>query len=323
MPSGMGPFFFPRLPDGVYWGAIFPDMIIEQGSSGHLSVTAYPGRAFPGNILSGGAYTTFQKVKHPLDASRESTCSRIYRNHQPPFPYPLHRSPMFLNCVNISFSYPLSDTPVFKEMSCRIPTRGFHALFGPSGVGKTTLIHLITGRLNGYSGEILRPPELTILYSHNLERLPGWSTVGDHLGEIANPSQRSLIPELVSVFGLSPCMDKRFSALSLGQKNRVNLARYLLQDFQILIMDESLANVDEGTRDRIILKIKELFPSRGFIYISHNLSEVVRFCDRILVLRKPGRSPQLLTAGGMDFREAEEEDRAGLTNAMLEIMHAS
>ena len=55
--------------------------------------------------------------------------------------------------------------------------------------------------------------------------------------------------------------------------------RYLLQDFDVLIMDESLANVDELTREKIILKIKALFPERCFLYISHNVAEVARFCS--------------------------------------------
>ena len=62
-------------------------------------------------------------------------------------------------------------------------------------------------------------------------------------------------------------MGKRFNQLSLGQKNRINLIRYLVQDFQMLIMDESLANVDELTREQIILKIKLMFPDRLFLYI--------------------------------------------------------
>ena len=52
-------------------------------------------------------------------------------------------------------------------------------------------------------------------------------------------------------------MKSRFAQLSLGQQNRTNLTRYLLQDFDLLIMDESLANVDELTKEKIILKIKD------------------------------------------------------------------
>ena len=56
----------------------------------------------------------------------------------------------------------------------------------------------------------------------------------------------------------------RYSQLSMGQCNRVNLLRYLLQDFSMLIMDESLANVDEPTRQAILYTIKTTFPEAGF-----------------------------------------------------------
>ena len=85
--------------------------------------------------------------------------------------------------------------------------------------------------------------------------------------------------ELVEIFGLSDCITSRFDQLSMGQQNRVNLIRYLLQDCDLLIMDESLANVDERTREKIILAIKAMFPERYFIYISHNVMEVAKFCD--------------------------------------------
>ena len=61
-------------------------------------------------------------------------------------------------------------------------------------------------------------------------------------------------------------MESRFAQLSLGQQNRTNLTRYLLQDFDLLIMDESLANVDELTKEKIIQKIKEMFP-RSLLFV--------------------------------------------------------
>ncbi len=84
-------------------------------------------------------------------------------------------------------------------------------------------------------------------------------------------------------------LGSRFSQLSMGQQNRMNLVRYLIQDFDLLILDESLANVDEALRETIVLAIKEIFPAKLFLYISHNLMEVARFCKEILVLSRPGK----------------------------------
>ena len=67
------------------------------------------------------------------------------------------------------------------------------------------------------------------------------------------------------VFSLENLLDSRFPQLSLGQKNRVNLVRYLVQDFDLLILDESLANVDEKLRQTILLHLKKRFPNKMFL----------------------------------------------------------
>ena len=190
---------------------------------------------------------------------------------------------MQLECRHATFQYPHSDTAVFRDFACGLTGPGFHALFGPSGVGKTTLARIMAGEIRLSSGEVLAEQMENILYSYNLERLPGWCSVGDHLAEVAPPTNRGRIQSIIGPFGLEGCMRSRFAQLSLGQQNRANLTRYLLQDFDLLIMDESLANVDEVTREQIILKIKDMFPEKGFLYISHNVLEVSRFCKEIIV----------------------------------------
>ena len=114
---------------------------------------------------------------------------------------------------------------------------------------------------------------------------------------------------MIDGFGLSALLGLRFAQLSMGQCNRVNLLRYLLQDFGILIMDESMANVDEPTRHAILYTIKSTFPEAVFLYISHNVVEVSRFCDQIVVFRGADKSPQTLQVGGQDHREHQALDK--------------
>ncbi|NVM20845.1 MAG: ATP-binding cassette domain-containing protein [Desulfobacterales bacterium] len=230
---------------------------------------------------------------------------------------------MLLECKDIMFQYPGADTPVFKDLACGLRTPGFHALFGPSGVGKTTLARMIAGEIKGFSGQIASEQMNNILYSYNLERLPGWYSVGDHLAEITPSSNKDKIDDLIGFFGLRACLDSRFAQMSLGQQNRTNLTRYLLQDFDLLIMDESLANVDEVTREQIILKIKEMFPARCFLYISHNVLEVSKFCNQILVLRSVHKTPQAMSVVGQDYTEGKPLKKQDLELTMLEVVHAA
>ncbi|MFH1984541.1 MAG: ATP-binding cassette domain-containing protein [Pseudomonadota bacterium] len=229
---------------------------------------------------------------------------------------------MHLSCLNLTYSYPGSETAVFTDLSFSLPLPGFHALFGPSGVGKTSLAAILSGALEDYSGTVDADPAIAPLYTFNTERLPGWSSVGRHLEKVCSPAHHKQISSLAENFGITACLDKRFPQLSLGQKNRVNLLRYLTQDFHALIMDESLANVDESTRERIILEIKAMFPERGFIYISHNILEVARFCRKIVVLRGAGKSPASVVVDGLDTRKGQNPSHAEQDRVMLEIMNA-
>lgn len=230
---------------------------------------------------------------------------------------------MHLECRQLSYRHPNAAADLFGGLSLRIDGPGFHALFGPSGVGKTTLAKMLTAEITGYSGGIERSGIERILYTYNLERLPGWASVREHLDEVSAAGRRGQMDELMAVCGLEDFVNARFNRLSLGQQNRANLMRYLLQDFELLIMDESLANVDETTRERIILKLKALFPERGFLYISHNVAEVAKFCRQIFVLRGPSKTPQVVTLDGGDHADGESPDPVRLERVMLEIVHAS
>ncbi|MFV0437923.1 MAG: ATP-binding cassette domain-containing protein [Desulfopila sp.] len=230
---------------------------------------------------------------------------------------------MSLICDDVGFTYPGAEHPVLAGIHFQLDQPGFHSFFGPSGVGKTSLARIITGDTSGFSGRVTTEGLTTLLYSHNKERLPGWSSVDKHVQRVLPASTRPRLDELIEIFGLSDCIGSRFDQLSMGQQNRVNLIRYLLQDCDMLIMDESLANVDELTREKIILTIKSMFPERYFIYISHNVIEVAKFCDSILVFRSSGKSPQTVIVNGCDIRTGTTSSAASLNATLLEIMNAA
>jgi len=226
-------------------------------------------------------------------------------------------------CDKITFRYPASTSNVFQNLSFSVSKPGFNALFGPSGIGKTSLAKIIIGDIGGFAGRVDTDGMRAVLYTYNLEQLPGWSAVGKHLDRITPPDRLALKDELVESFRVQDCLASRFTRLSLGQQNRVNLIRYLVQDFDLLIMDESLANVDERTRETIILKMKEVFSSAYFFYISHNVVEVSKFCREIVVFRQAFKSPQTVTVKGQDLFARQQLQQDLLERTMLEIMNAS
>ena len=233
---------------------------------------------------------------------------------------------MQLTCDHLSFQYPNNGTKVLDRLSFVIRGPGFHAVFGPSGAGKTSLARIISANISEYQGSLQLKGISTILYCYNMERLPGWTDIGNLLQEITPAGRKSLLEELIAVFDLNDLLDARFPRLSMGQQNRVNLIRYLVQDFDLLILDESLANVDEQLRRTIILHIKERFPDKMFLAISHNLLEIAALCRDIIVLGARQEESQGRLLHGMDFlRNGTEDivpDRKKLDAVMLEIMNA-
>ena len=230
---------------------------------------------------------------------------------------------MCFQCNDITFKYQDAPNYVFQNLSFKIPEPGFNALFGPSGIGKTSLAKIIVGKIEDFSGEVKTTSMKTLLYTYNLERLPGWSTVGKHLEKITPPERKPVKAELIGAFGVQQCLGSRFTQLSLGQQNRINLIRYLVQDFNLLIMDESLANVDERTRETIILTMKEMFPETYFFYISHNVVEVSKFCKEIIVFRSAFKTPQTVTVKGQNLVSGQELPKNRMEMTMLEIMNVS
>ncbi len=273
---------------------------------------------------------------------------------------------MHLTCSGLHFTYTGSKTAVIENLSFSMTEPGFNAVFGPSGVGKTSFAKIISntqetlkktfkenskekiketikgnikvnikvnsnksikkntkGDVEGsVKGNIETENINSILYTYNLERLPGWSNIGHHLEKVTCQEKQELKNHLVDIFGLKDLLDLRFSQLSMGQQNRINLIRYLLQDFDLLMMDESLANVDEKLRETIILAIKELFPDRMFIYISHHLMEVSKFCRQILVFSKASVQKGHSMLIGQDYKQNYKLDKQKLDATMLEIMNA-
>ncbi len=236
---------------------------------------------------------------------------------------------MEIAAQDIHFGYKEADFRLFTGLSFKIESPGFYSLFGFSGCGKSTLARILAGILKPQKGTIRKKALNQILLSYNTERFPGWLAVGEHLRMVSDTGRISdELDSFIEELGLSEVIDKRYFRLSMGQKNRANLLRYLVQDFDMLICDEVLANVDEPSRNHILALVKERFcTDRLILYISHNVEEVCFFSKKIFIVPTgEGRINNLVEMEGLDGVDrsgAGKTQEEHLQKTMLQVLRAA
>jgi ATP-binding cassette subfamily B protein len=207
---------------------------------------------------------------------------------------------------NLSFSYPTGG-PVLKDISLEIPEGSSLAIVGPTGSGKSTLVSLIPRLYDAAAGEVtidghpireypletLRSaigfvPQETFLFSTTIadniafgDKQPGQSS----LAKIESAARTSHIAAEILEFphGFDTIVGERGMTLSGGQKQRTAIARAVLRDPRILILDDALASVDTYTEEQILTGLREAMLGRTTILIAHRVS-TARNADRIAVL---------------------------------------
>jgi ATP-binding cassette subfamily B multidrug efflux pump len=213
--------------------------------------------------------------------------------------------------------------PVLQDISLRVPAGSILAIVGPTGSGKSTLASLIArmweappstlwidGRpIREWPLQTLRRavgyvPQDTFLFSETLRENVAFgveeaSDVQIHdSADIASIAAE--IEELPAKF--NTMVGERGVTLSGGQKQRTAIARAVIRDPKILILDDSLSSVDTGTEERILSRLDAIFRQRTTVLISHRVS-TVQHADQIVVLREGriverGTHGELLERGG-------------------------
>ena len=201
--------------------------------------------------------------------------------------------PISADLRHVAFSYNM-EKPVLREISMTIPAGSFVSLVGVSGCGKSTVSGLLTGKLRQTSGEIrinqipltdIKERDLmqsVTLIRHNSYLFKG--TVRDNLlmgNPDASESQMKEALEKVRLLdfldgqkGLDTELDEQGNNFSGGQRQRLAIARALLHNTPMYILDEAASNIDVESEDQIMEVVRELAKTKTVLFISHRLANV-------------------------------------------------
>lgn len=211
-----------------------------------------------------------------------------------------------LQTFGVGLTYPTrrGSTEALAGIDLRVEQGEFVALLGPSGCGKSTLLRLAAGLLAPTQGTvqvagapITRPDRRTGVVFQKPNLLP-WKTVRNNvlvpaktLGLDATAAARRA-DALLELVGLQSFAAGYPQELSGGMQQRAGIARMLLPDPELLLMDEPFAALDALTRERLTLELQRIWSAqrKSVLFITHSIPEALFLADRVLVMSaRPGR----------------------------------
>jgi ATP-binding cassette subfamily B protein len=223
---------------------------------------------------------------------------------------------------NLTFAYP-GAPPVLHDINLRVPAGTSLAIVGPTGSGKSTLVGLIPRLHDAAPGSILidnQPirhftlaqlrrsigfvPQETFLFSETIRRNIAFGRPDSTMEEVEEAATTAHICTEILEFpkGFDTMVGERGVTLSGGQKQRTAIARAVIRDPRILILDDALASVDTYTEERILSGLRQTMSNRTTVFISHRIS-TARNADQIAVLvngriAEQGTHDELLARNG-------------------------
>jgi len=207
----------------------------------------------------------------------------------------------FLEIRNLTKQYP--KVKGIDEVSFSCAEGSFTVLLGPSGAGKTTTLQIIAGILQETSGDVLRdgknlrqivPQDRNVsMVFEDYALYPTYSVYENiasplRLRRVAREEVDARVRKMAKLIGIGEHLEKLPSQISGGQKQRTALARCLIRDAEIYLLDEPIAHLDAKLRHRIRGELKRVHKDLGktMIYVTHDYREALALADSVVILNK-------------------------------------
>jgi NitT/TauT family transport system ATP-binding protein len=233
--------------------------------------------------------------------------------------------------VEMTFDTRAGELVALQHVDLSIHEHEFVAVLGPSGCGKSTLLRLVAGLLSPTAGTVdvhgtrVTEPRDNIGIVFQKPTLLPWATLEDnvvfpmkHKHGRVTAEQRERARELLKLVGLASLEKRRPDRLSGGMQQRVGIARALLHNPDILLMDEPFSALDALTREEMGFELLNIWQThrKTVMFITHSIIEAVLLADRVLVMSNgPGAcvtedlrvpAPRPRTADSMRMTEMQD-----------------
>jgi zinc transport system ATP-binding protein len=199
-----------------------------------------------------------------------------------------------LEVRDVSFAY--GDAPILTDVSLEVRAGEFVALAGGNGAGKSTLLRVVLGLLHPATGSVAldrsrvgyvpQRPMVSESLPATVREVVATGCLG-HRNWWRRPAagDRSQVADALEAVGLEGAADRRFTELSGGQQQRVLIAKAMVRDPALLILDEPIAGVDAVSQDQFRdALVSRIARGRAVLLVSHELSAVANALDRVLLL---------------------------------------
>ena len=189
---------------------------------------------------------------------------------------------------NVMMDY--GETRILHDIDLSIPKGSFTVLIGPSGCGKSTLLKLVTGIEQPTRGTVTAPDAMTMVFQ-NGSLLP-WRTVKDNVllaletSRMTSREKDAAVMESLAMLGMDTLSESYPRDLSGGQRQRVGIARALVSNPEVLLLDEPFSALDAETTENLHAELLKLWKDKGLtvLMISHSLDEAVELADTVHVM---------------------------------------